>query len=93
MWQQITPFTLQHTLQSVYSAHSFLHTPSTYDPIRPFLELDIATPEDEAKAKELLRESWGTLTQPAPEGVDPVANWGRDMGVMKDIQVCLAQDL
>lgn len=89
MWQQITPFTLQATLHDIYSTHPFLHTPSTYDPIRPFLEHEIATPEDEAKTKGLLREAWGTLTQSAPEGVDPVRNWGKDMGVLKDIQVCL----
>ncbi|KAL8722273.1 MAG: hypothetical protein Q9225_001220 [Loekoesia sp. 1 TL-2023] len=86
-WQQITPFTLQSTLRGIYSTDSFLHTPSTYDPICPFLEVDIASPEDEKKAKELLHEAWGTLTQPAPEGLDPVGNWERNIGVYKEIEV------
>lgn len=87
MWQQITPFTLQRCLNYIYATFLFLHTPSTYDPIRPFLEHDIASLEDEKKVKKLLREAWGTLEQPAPEGVDPVGNWGKHMSVLKDIQV------
>ena len=88
MWQQIIPFTLQAALRGIYFTHQVLHTPSTYEPIRPFLEVEIVTSEDETKAKGLLREAWGTLTQPAPQGMDPVRNWGRDMKVYRDIEVC-----
>ena len=87
MWQQITPFALQRSLIYIYATFLFLHTPSTYDPIRPFLEHAIASLEDEKKVKKLLREAWGTLGQPAPKGVDPVGNWGRHMSILKDIQV------
>ena len=87
MWGRITPLTLQAAIESLLATHPPFRESEVCQPIRPFLEAKIVTPAEEVRAKTEDCEAWDILTQPAPPGVDRVAENARVMNVLREFQV------